>query len=355
MPTVPRFPELFSPKTLSPELPSQEKDQFNDKIDSNDPSYSKKEIMPILQNCSNSQEDDYPLENVPKHNKPTSTLTTGTENLVRHDKDINDRKIIITTATDTVHHDENCENCEQSSKTVYGRIFNPTFQIAMLPQVNTAVVSPNVPRFKVQLKPTTSIQCTNPLCLQCQPHHVNLPPISSTYPVVSGYLPFPIQCYVTLTNNSLYSQSSFVPPSAIYVSSAPSQQEIEIESSVSPADLTLHPTTADDVEVKMETADDVEVKMKTADNVEVKMKTADDVEVKMEYDENTDQADQQPSLKKRRKKTKPNISSLTSHHENEPKTKLGEIYRCTNCGARETPAWRRDLRGVALLCNACGL
>nr|CAG8439477.1 3106_t:CDS:2 [Entrophospora candida] len=35
--------------------------------------------------------------------------------------------------------------------------------------------------------------------------------------------------------------------------------------------------------------------------------------------------------------------------------KTGEIYRCSNCGARETPAWRRDLQGEALLCNACGL
>ncbi|CAJ0764119.1 18016_t:CDS:2, partial [Entrophospora sp. SA101] len=29
--------------------------------------------------------------------------------------------------------------------------------------------------------------------------------------------------------------------------------------------------------------------------------------------------------------------------------KAGEIYRCSNCGARETPAWRRDLQGEALL------
>ncbi|CAG8544934.1 10782_t:CDS:2 [Ambispora leptoticha] len=41
--------------------------------------------------------------------------------------------------------------------------------------------------------------------------------------------------------------------------------------------------------------------------------------------------------------------------EEGPRTKTGELLRCNNCGATETPAWRRDAEGVNLLCNACGL
>ncbi|CAJ0826618.1 11800_t:CDS:2, partial [Entrophospora sp. SA101] len=32
-----------------------------------------------------------------------------------------------------------------------------------------------------------------------------------------------------------------------------------------------------------------------------------------------------------------------------------EIAQCSNCGVRDTPAWRRDLQGISLLCNACEL
>ncbi|CAJ0897628.1 4282_t:CDS:2 [Entrophospora sp. SA101] len=50
-----------------------------------------------------------------------------------------------------------------------------------------------------------------------------------------------------------------------------------------------------------------------------------------------------------------NNSSNSSSIKSSPRTnsgkiiKAGEIYRCSNCGARETPAWRRDLQGEALL------
>ncbi|KAG9285259.1 hypothetical protein G9A89_002512 [Geosiphon pyriformis] len=45
----------------------------------------------------------------------------------------------------------------------------------------------------------------------------------------------------------------------------------------------------------------------------------------------------------------------TTNNTEEPKTKQGEIFRCSNCGTRNTPAWRRDMQGIALLCNACGI
>src|ERR1043166_2254250 len=118
MRTVPKFPELYSPCTLSQESTSQE-DQFNDEIDSNDSSNSNREIMPTLsnnflslhnicniiqrssptgsQNYSTSQDDVHSLENAPKFNDSTCTLTIEAENLARHDKeDVNDHKIIIT-------------------------------------------------------------------------------------------------------------------------------------------------------------------------------------------------------------------------------------------------------------------
>ncbi|RGB32509.1 hypothetical protein C1646_706464 [Rhizophagus diaphanus] len=49
--------------------------------------------------------------------------------------------------------------------------------------------------------------------------------------------------------------------------------------------------------------------------------------------------------------TFPSLSSPTSTDE----ICQGEIAHCSNCGVFDTPAWRRDLYGIALLCNACGL
>ncbi|CAG8467566.1 5217_t:CDS:2 [Ambispora gerdemannii] len=42
--------------------------------------------------------------------------------------------------------------------------------------------------------------------------------------------------------------------------------------------------------------------------------------------------------------------SAHQHHQ-----RKGDQLKCSNCGVRETPAWRRDLQGIALLCNSCGL
>ncbi|CAG8546773.1 11554_t:CDS:2 [Acaulospora morrowiae] len=71
---------------------------------------------------------------------------------------------------------------------------------------------------------------------------------------------------------------------------------------------------------------------------------------------------QSTAKRRRRRKTKATIGSpipcggeSSAGQENIHRSKSGDVYRCTNCGARETPAWRRDLQGEALLCNACGL
>ncbi|RHZ89528.1 hypothetical protein Glove_13g142 [Diversispora epigaea] len=47
------------------------------------------------------------------------------------------------------------------------------------------------------------------------------------------------------------------------------------------------------------------------------------------------------------KKTKTTIGSPITNNRNEK----FYIYHCSNCGARETSAWRRDLQGEALLWN----
>jgi hypothetical protein len=146
--------------------------------------------------------------------------------------------------------------------------------------------------------------CTNPFCLQCRytttPYHTNLP-----YPVVSGTLPFPVQYYYSLPNNAIY--STCVPPSSVHI-----QQQQALKSD------TPDPQSKNYINVE-------------SDCSECTTKTK----------------------KRHRRKSKADLNS--DYYENEPTTRSGEIYRCSNCGARETPAWRRDLRGEALLCNACGL
>ncbi|CAG8535781.1 1847_t:CDS:2 [Ambispora leptoticha] len=70
-------------------------------------------------------------------------------------------------------------------------------------------------------------------------------------------------------------------------------------------------------------------------------------------------------LKKGRKfPTSPSISSSKyeetnayhgTTHQHQQQQRKGDQLKCSNCGVRETPAWRRDLQGIALLCNSCGL
>ncbi|CAG8497379.1 7504_t:CDS:2, partial [Dentiscutata heterogama] len=154
-----------------------------------------------------------------------------------------------------------------------------------------------VERQKVEIE---TAQCTNPMCAQC--HHSN-------YSSAPQY-PFPMQYYMALANGNIYQQSPFIPPTAVYTPSQTIQSQISTKNECKECTETVKPS--------------------------------------------------QPK-RRRRRKTKatigsPIISGIGSSGQSiEHKSKNGEIYRCSNCGARETPAWRRDLRGEALLCNACGL
>ncbi|RIA87562.1 hypothetical protein C1645_284640 [Glomus cerebriforme] len=71
-------------------------------------------------------------------------------------------------------------------------------------------------------------------------------------------------------------------------------------------------------------------------------------------------AETQPNKGKKKRGRKPEsdyqhiFSSLPSPTSTDG-IRQGEIVQCSNCGVRDTPAWRRDLHGIALLCNACGL
>nr|CAG8441560.1 1846_t:CDS:2 [Entrophospora candida] len=61
------------------------------------------------------------------------------------------------------------------------------------------------------------------------------------------------------------------------------------------------------------------------------------------------------SFQSRRRRRRRSRATIASPRTNSGKIiKTGEIYRCSNCGARETPAWRRDLQGEALLFDTDG-
>ncbi|GBC04069.1 hypothetical protein RclHR1_00550014 [Rhizophagus clarus] len=315
--TDPEFPESSSPRIISSSQENDETD-FNDSSTfstSNDSSTFNEDdeksvpsslISPnnylSLHNICNIIQNSFPAVRSQKlENDFTSQCETSAipDNIIENLSKFNENSIRHdNNFTNNVHYNEPNSIYQSNSKQIYGQNFHPTTMLS--------IVSPDVSRDR------ESIICTNPFCLQCRytttPHHTNLP-----YPVSSGPLPFPVQYYFSLPNNPVY--STCVPPSSVYIQQ---QQPLKSETPISSINLTSEDENYSDV--------------------------------KSECSECTAQ-----TKKRRRRKPKATLNSSTYSRKNKHMTRSGEIYCCSNCGTKETPAWRRDLRGIALLCNACGL
>ncbi|CAG8434950.1 1655_t:CDS:2 [Scutellospora calospora] len=250
-----------------------------------------------------------PLDDAPKFNEPSPTeMIDSTEYMsskshqdIVHDNEVrneiirsNEGRIIGIHDLADLAINLNPRSIENDVQSDIGSRYPSTSYVTK--SVYTPLINSQDHNKKVEIE---NAQCTNPMCAQC--HHSN-------YSGAHQY-PFPMQYYMALTNGNIYQQSPFVPPTAVY---APSQT---IQSQIS---------------------------------------------AKCDQQISSNNNPSQPK-RRRRRKTKatigsPIINGTNSNNQNvEHKSKNGEIYRCSNCGARETPAWRRDLRGEALLCNACGL
>ncbi|CAG8492622.1 2806_t:CDS:2 [Funneliformis mosseae] len=185
-------------------------------------------------------------------------------------------------------------NWQEDTKEVYSHTFG-------------SMITHNDSRVK-PLEPmaAAATRCSNPLCLQCRFVQHNLSQIQSTsnYPSTSG---IPFHYYLALPNP----QASFYLPSSAY---KPTQLQPQLPQGHKQKN--EHTSTAEEKTICNECITQMNVQ----------------------------------SQKRRRRKVKAMVYSV-----DESTIRSGEICCCSNCGVSESPAWRRDLQGDALLCNACGL
>ncbi|CAG8610302.1 7870_t:CDS:2, partial [Cetraspora pellucida] len=275
-----------------------------------------------------------PLEDAPKFNEPsTSEMINSTDymnpkpnqDIVRdneaHHEVIrsNEGRIIGIHDLADLAINLNPRSIENDIQSDIGSRYPSTSYVTTKSVYNPLINSQGqtVERQKVEIE---TAQCTNPMCTQC--HHSN-------YSGAPHY-PFPMQYYMALANGNIYQQSPFIPPTAIYTPS--------------------HTIQSSQISAKCEQ------QISSGNNL-----LPININKKDECKECTESVQPSQPKRRRRRKTKatigspiiPGVGSISQNAEH--KSKNGEIYRCSNCGARETPAWRRDLRGEALLCNACGL
>ncbi|CAI2170176.1 19204_t:CDS:2 [Funneliformis geosporum] len=308
---------------IPPKSPLQEKEKRDDNVDCNSlneiiltpitPSnnfLSLHKICNIIQHSSPtesqksingpiSREEDKtksnPLGSAHHFNAQTSIPTASTEDnmchkLINDNEDNNGSEKKFSVVNDNIHIKK--EEREKNSSYLLNSQDDKK-------EIYNHTLSSKITRVKL-LEPmaTAETRCTNPLCLQCQNARPNLSPIQSTsnYPSTSIN---PIQYYLALPNNDFYPQAPWILPSSVYTPSQPQTPHQHEQNPRSTEEKTIYNQT----------------------NVQ--------------------------SKRRRRRNIKAMIYSV-----NESTTRSGELYRCSNCGVRETPAWRRDLQGDALLCNA---
>ncbi|CAG8621761.1 3722_t:CDS:1 [Racocetra fulgida] len=276
-----------------------------------------------------------PLDDAPKFNEPSTTEMINStdymdpkshQDIVRdndHHQDIirsNEGRIIGIHDLADLAINLNPRSIENDTQSDIGSRYPTTSYVSTKSVYNPLINSQGQPGGERQKVEIETAQCTNPMCAQC--HHSN-------YSSAHQY-PFPMQYYMALANGNIYQQPPFIPPTVVYTPS--------------------HTIQSSQISAKCEQ------QISSGNNVYNV-----NIDKKDECKECTNSVQPSQPKRRRRRKTKATIGSPLlsgvglSNQNSEHKSKNGEIYRCSNCGARETPAWRRDLRGEALLCNACGL